>query len=47
MSAPSFQEFAQALQLAVKSLQMYTASHPRTEVAVDKLNGLVRTWLGS
>lgn len=45
MSAGTFQEFAQALQLAIKSLQMYTASHPRSEGALEKLGGVVRAWL--
>ncbi|HWQ11101.1 MAG TPA: hypothetical protein VN436_18420, partial [Holophaga sp.] len=41
----SFQELAQALQMALKSLQMYTAAHPRSQEAVKALAGSVGTWL--
>jgi hypothetical protein len=47
MSAGNFSELAQALQLAIKSLQMYTAAHPRSEGALEKLNGVVRAWLAA
>lgn len=42
----NFLELAQALQLAVKSLQMYTSAHPRSVEALAKVNGVLGGWLG-
>jgi HEAT repeat protein len=42
----SFLELAQAMQLALKSLQMYTASHPRSVESMAKVNQILGAWLG-
>ena len=41
----SIQELAQSFQMALKSLQMYTAAHPRSQEAVRILAGSVADWL--
>lgn len=43
----NFLELAQALQLALKSLQMYTAAHPRSEEALASVNRALGAWLGA
>jgi hypothetical protein len=40
-----FLEFAQTLQMALKSRLMYTAAHPRSEAALDALTANVEGWL--
>ena len=42
----NFPELAQALQLALKSLQMYTSAHPRSVEALEKVNRVLGAWLG-
>jgi hypothetical protein len=42
----NFTELAQALQLAIKSLQMYTSAHPRSVEAMAKVNSVLGAWLG-
>lgn len=39
-------ELAQSLQLALKSLQMYTSAHPRSTEALAKVNQVLGAWLG-
>ncbi len=41
----NFLELAQALQLAIKSLQMYTSAHPRSTEALEKVNRIIGAWL--
>lgn len=41
----SFPELAQAFQMALKSLQMYTAAHPRSQEGVKALAASVGAWL--
>lgn len=41
-----FLELVQTLQMAVKSLQMYTAAHPRTQEALGTLARGLEDWLG-
>lgn len=42
----NFLELAQAMQLALKSLQMYTSAHPRAVEALEKVNRVLGAWLG-
>ena len=42
----NFLELAQAMQLALKSLQMYTSAHPRAVEALEKVNRVLVAWLG-
>jgi hypothetical protein len=42
----NFLELAQSLQMALKSLQMYTSGHPRSVEATGKVNLLLGAWLG-
>jgi hypothetical protein len=41
----TFLELAQSIQMAIKSLQMYTAAHPRSQEALQNLSGCVSAWL--
>ncbi len=41
----NFLELAQALQMAIKALQMYTAAHPRSQEALAALSASVAGWL--
>jgi len=47
MTPDSFPELAQAMQFAIKSQQMYTAAHPRSMDALERLGAILQTWLAT
>ncbi len=43
---PNFFETAQALEVAAKALQMYTAQHPRTQGSLEAAKQALKVWIG-